>query len=41
LTSYHDFNKYEKAEILIAKIKEGVNVALVSDAGTPGITDCP
>lgn len=39
LTSYHDFNKYEKAEVLIAKIKEGINVALVSDAGTPGISD--
>ncbi len=39
LTSYHDHNKYEKAEVLIAKIKEGMDVALVSDAGTPGISD--
>ncbi len=39
LTSYHDFNKYEKAEVLISKIKEGTDVALVSDAGTPGISD--
>jgi 16S rRNA (cytidine1402-2'-O)-methyltransferase len=39
LTSYHDHNKYEKAEILIAKMKEGVDIALVSDAGTPGISD--
>ncbi len=39
LTSYHDHNKYEKAEVLIAKIKEEMDVALVSDAGTPGISD--
>jgi len=39
MTSYHDFNKYEKAEVLIIKIKEGMDVALVSDAGTPGISD--
>lgn len=39
LTSYHDFNKEEKAEILIVRMKEGTDVALVSDAGTPGISD--
>lgn len=39
LTSYHDFNKEEKAELLIQKMKEGIDVALVSDAGTPGISD--
>lgn len=39
LTSYHDFNKEEKAEILLQKMKEGTDVALVSDAGTPGISD--
>ncbi|MBI5756011.1 MAG: 16S rRNA (cytidine(1402)-2'-O)-methyltransferase [Nitrospirae bacterium] len=38
-TSYHDHNKEEKAEILIAKLTEGNDVALVSDAGTPGISD--
>lgn len=38
-TSYHDHNKEEKAEILISKIKEGKDVALVCDAGTPGISD--
>ncbi len=38
-TSYHDHNKEEKAEILISKIKEGRDVALVCDAGTPGISD--
>ena len=39
LTSYHDHNKEEKAPILIARMLEGKNVALVSDAGTPGISD--
>jgi 16S rRNA (cytidine1402-2'-O)-methyltransferase len=39
LTSYHDHNKEEKAPILVARILEGKNVALVSDAGTPGISD--
>lgn len=39
LTSYHDFNKEEKAELLIARMKDGIDVALVSDAGTPGISD--
>jgi 16S rRNA (cytidine1402-2'-O)-methyltransferase len=39
LTSYHDHNKEEKAPVLIAKMLEGKNVALVSDAGTPGISD--
>ena len=39
LTSYHDHNKEEKAPVLVAKLLEGKNVALVSDAGTPGISD--
>lgn len=39
LTSYHDHNKDEKAPVLIARLLEGKNVALVSDAGTPGISD--
>ena len=38
-TSYHDHNKEEKGEILISKLKEGNDIALVSDAGTPGISD--
>lgn len=38
-TSYHDHNKEEKSAILIAKLKEGQDIALVSDAGTPGISD--
>ncbi|MCR4922472.1 MAG: 16S rRNA (cytidine(1402)-2'-O)-methyltransferase [Lachnospiraceae bacterium] len=39
LTSYHEYNKYDKARELIAKLKEGKNIALVTDAGTPGISD--
>src|SRR3954465_7863024 len=39
LESYHDFNEREKAERFAARIHEGLNVALVSDAGTPGISD--
>jgi len=38
-TSYHDHNKEEKAEILISRLREGRDIALVSDAGTPGISD--
>ncbi len=39
LTSYHDFNKEEKSAVLIARMKEGDSIALVSDAGTPTISD--
>lgn len=39
MTSYHEYNKVEKAYTLIAKMKEGINVALISDAGTPAISD--
>ncbi len=39
LTSYHDHNKEDKAPVLVAQILEGKSVALVSDAGTPGISD--
>lgn len=39
LTSYHEHNKREKGEILVEMLKEGKNVALVSDAGTPAISD--
>ncbi len=39
LTSYHDHNKEEKAPVLVARMLEGKNVALVCDAGTPGISD--
>jgi 16S rRNA (cytidine1402-2'-O)-methyltransferase len=39
LTSYHDHNEREKAQALVERIKNGANLALVSDAGTPGIAD--
>lgn len=39
LTSYHDFNKEEKSPILLKRLREENNVALVSDAGTPLISD--
>ena len=39
LTSYHEYNKYEKADELVVKLLAGENIALVTDAGTPGISD--
>ena len=39
LTSYHEHNKQEKGEYLIAELLSGKNVALVTDAGTPAISD--
>ena len=39
MTSYHEFNKVEKARYLVEKMKEGTNIALITDAGTPGISD--
>ena len=39
MTSYHEYNKVEKAHQLIAKMQEGQNVALITDAGTPAISD--
>lgn len=39
LTSYHEHNKQEKGAQLIQKLKDGTNIALVSDAGTPAISD--
>ena len=39
MTSYHEHNKREKGEYLISLLKEGKNIALVSDAGTPAISD--
>lgn len=39
MTSYHEYNKIEKAYALIAKMQEGQNIALITDAGTPGISD--
>lgn len=37
--SYHEHNEQQRSEALLAKLKEGRNVAIVSDAGTPGIND--
>lgn len=39
MTSYHEFNKIEKAHTLLAALKEGKNIAVITDAGTPGISD--
>lgn len=39
MTSYHEYNKVEKAVQLVEKLKSGVDIALVTDAGTPGISD--
>lgn len=39
MTSYHEFNKINKARVLVNKMLEGMNVALITDAGTPGISD--
>jgi len=39
LTSYHEHNKIEKAYHLVEKMKEGKQIALVTDAGTPAISD--
>lgn len=39
LTSYHEHNKYDKAEALIKELLDGKNIALVTDAGTPAISD--
>lgn len=39
MTSYHEYNKVEKAQALIAKMAQGQDVALITDAGTPAISD--
>ena len=39
MTSYHEYNKVEKAYALIDQMKQGKNVALITDAGTPAISD--
>ena len=39
LTSYHEHNKREKGEVIVNLLKDGKNVVLVSDAGTPAISD--
>lgn len=39
LTSYHEYNKYDKAQVLVKRMLAGENVAVITDAGTPGISD--
>ena len=39
MTSYHEYNKVEKAKYLVSLLQEGKNIALITDAGTPGISD--
>lgn len=39
MTSYHEFNKYDKAKVLVESILDGKNIAVITDAGTPGISD--
>lgn len=39
MTSYHEFNKYDKAEELVNILLSGKDIALITDAGTPGISD--
>ncbi len=39
MTSYHEYNKYDKGRALVEKLLQGVNIALITDAGTPGISD--
>ncbi|MGN0514876.1 MAG: 16S rRNA (cytidine(1402)-2'-O)-methyltransferase [Lachnospiraceae bacterium] len=39
MTSYHEYNKVDKARTLVEKMQQGMNIALITDAGTPGISD--
>jgi len=39
MTSYHEYNKVEKARELVRRMQDGINIALVTDAGTPAISD--
>ena len=39
MTSYHEYNKFDKGRKLVDKVLEGQNIALITDAGTPGISD--
>lgn len=39
MTSYHEYNKVDKARYLVEQMKNGVSIALITDAGTPGISD--
>ncbi|MCH5260091.1 MAG: 16S rRNA (cytidine(1402)-2'-O)-methyltransferase [Lachnospiraceae bacterium] len=39
MTSYHEYNKIEKADYLVSQMKQGKDVALITDAGTPAVSD--
>lgn len=39
MTSYHEYNKFDKGRVLVQKMLEGTNIALITDAGTPAISD--
>ena len=39
MTSYHEYNKIEKGHKLVERLLNGENIALITDAGTPGISD--
>ena len=39
MTSYHEYNKVDKAKYLVREIQSGKNIAIITDAGTPGISD--
>ena len=39
IVSYHEHNKYQKTPVLVKELLEGKNIALVTDAGTPAISD--
>ena len=39
MTSYHEYNKYDKGRWLVSQMEEGKQIALITDAGTPGISD--
>lgn len=39
MTSYHEYNKIEKGKKLVEKLQSGMDIALITDAGTPGISD--
>ena len=39
MTSYHEYNKFDKGRKLVKKLEEGLDIAVITDAGTPGISD--
>lgn len=39
MTSYHEYNKFDKGHVLVDKLLAGENIALITDAGTPAISD--